>query len=321
MRTLRKSRNPLTYRSFFSTLVLILSFFGSLYAQQAADSSKGADLYDKARKVLYPADGGEGRYEAYALLLRQSAAAGYSRALYDMARHFSDGGPCGDYTTRVDCAFKEDKDSARLLYRVLAAAGYVPAQEQVISYSSYYDDPALDEAANDSVRFLWCVACADKGSPLCLSRLAVLYESGIGTAVSQEKSLEAIKRTGGLDFDQYENMDDTKGVIMYSRLELAYRYQVADSIDKTLFRSETREIRPIPIDYFESYVWCLLCNENKRHYIDGFDLQDLLFKLTRQAASHLSAAEQQAAVARAGAIIKRPLKNMGKLYQKESWRD
>lgn len=143
--------------------------------------------------------------------------------------------------------------------------------------------------------FSYALQCANYNDATCMFNVISSYKDGLGTDKDSSKMFEWAIKLGTLKnpLNLYKS-----GRITSARLNLAYMYR--DGI-------ETKS------DIFKSYVWFLIYNEYKKDF--GYLQQESVIEEIKKVEREISNLDK--AKKEAERILKRPLKNLSKLYTAE----
>ncbi|OQP59423.1 hypothetical protein A3860_37845 [Niastella vici] len=180
-------------------------------------------------------------------------------------------------------------DSLRYHWCLLAARQQYPeAQEEMSMLTAYKPD-------NHKESFEWTKKCAETGFPPCMQTLAVYYMDGVGVEKNPDSMLIWTERQAlspRVSFDR-----DHGATIASARLKLATLYYKDDNIKQ---------------DLFKSYVWLLLFNEEFKDQTGMWE-RDKAIEIVEKVEIALNAQQKAAAEKEAAQLLKKPLRNLSNL--------
>lgn len=221
-------------------------------------------------------------YEKGIPLLQKSAELGNAEAQYNL-------GYCYEFGLGIN----KDEKIATSWYQKSADQNYNNGLYAMMM--AYSDGKGVQ--TNYDKAFEYAMKCAKNDDATCIFNVVTAYKEGIGTAIDKQKMLEWAYKIGKLQ--NPENLT-LSGRITSARLNLAYMYR--DGID-------------VKKDIYQSYIWFLIYNENKRDF--SVFQQDEVVKEIQEIENNLSKKQKSDAIIDAEKLLERKLENIKNLYKSD----
>ena len=218
-------------------------------------------------------------YEQAIPLLQKSAELGNPEAQYNL-------GYCYEFGVGIE----KDEKIATSWYQKSADQNYNDGlYAMMMAYSDGKGVPVNYDKA-----FEYAMKCAKNDDATCMFNVVTAYKLGIGTPIDKQKMLQWAYKIGKLKNPENLNLS---GRITSARLNLAYMFRDGNDVEK---------------DIYQSYIWFLIYNENKRDF--SVFQQDEVVKEIQQLEKELTKTQKFQALIDAEKILGRKLLNLKNLY-------